>query len=150
VQVDFVARNMIAPLIDRQVSIIEIKSSVEHAWVEGIQRQLQGSVFQAGCSNWYINEHGHNAASWPGYASTFWKETCIPRFGIFNKRGGSYLWFLRTLSRWVRTTSKKTYGLGLLLLALGMWRKDRDFRTALQGTWTELSTRIGKVALRRE
>lgn len=48
----------------------------------------------------------------------------------------------------MRTTSKKTYGLGLLLLALGMWRKDRDFRTALQGTWTEFSTRVGKVALR--
>ncbi|KAI8932661.1 hypothetical protein NX059_010156 [Plenodomus lindquistii] len=147
VQVDFVARNMIAPLIDRKASIIEIKSSVEHAWVEGIQRQLQGSVFQAGCSNWYINEHGHNAASWPGYASTYWKETCIPRFGIFNKKGGSYLWFLRTLSRWVRTTSKKTYGLALLVLVLGMWRRDQDFRNAMQGTWKELSTRVGRVAL---
>ena len=31
---------MIAPLIDRQASIIEIKSSVEHAWVEGIQRSV--------------------------------------------------------------------------------------------------------------
>jgi len=138
---------MLVPLIDRKVSIMEIKSSAEHEWVEGIQRQLQGSVFSAGCSNWYINEYGHNAASWPGYASTYWKESLIPRFGIFDKQGGSYLWFLRTLSRWVRTTSVKTYGLGLLVFVLGMWRNDRALRDVLQHAWREVSASVGKLAL---
>ncbi|KAF2009747.1 NAD(P)-binding protein [Aaosphaeria arxii CBS 175.79] len=87
VQVDFVARNLLAPLIDHKASILEVKASKESQWVNDIHRQLQGSVFAAGCTNWYINEHGRNAASWPGYASTYWKEASIPRFGIFNKQG---------------------------------------------------------------
>lgn len=147
VQVDYIARNMIAPLIDMRSSVFEVKSTVEHEWVTSIQQQLQGSVFQAGCSNWYINEHGHNAASWPGYASTYWKETCIPRWGIFNKSGGSRWWVVRMLSRWARTTSMKTYGLGLLVVALVLWRRIEEFGNVVREVRREVEARIGSLAV---
>ncbi|KAH8585503.1 monooxygenase [Bisporella sp. PMI_857] len=81
VQVEYVTRALMAPLIDRRASIIEIKESAETRWVNDIDASLQGSVFSAGCTNWYINEFGRNAASWPD----------------------SSLWPLHTVKRWLIT-----------------------------------------------
>lgn len=116
VQIEYVARTMIAPIIDGRASVIEVKDTAENQWVNGVQHQMSGSVFEAGCSNWYINEFGRNAASWPGFASAFWKESLIPRRGIFVTSKGSKLWMLNTGARWLKTTSTVTYAiLGLLL-----------------------------------
>jgi hypothetical protein len=131
VQIEYVARTLLKPLIDQKASMIEVKATAENQWVNDIHRQLKGSVFEAGCSNWYINEHGRNAASWPGYASTYWKETCIPHPGVFVKKGGSMLWFFRTLSRWLRTTSWRMYGLGAMLIVVGLTRKNGGLRMQL-------------------
>jgi hypothetical protein len=116
VQIEYVARTMIAPIIDGRASMIEVKDTAENQWVNSVQHQMSGSVFEAGCSNWYINEFGRNAASWPGFASAFWKETLIPRRGIFVTSKGSKSWMLNTGIRWLKTTSIVTYAiLGLLL-----------------------------------
>lgn len=123
VQVEYVARTMLAPLLDGQASVIEVKATSENQWVNSIHDQLKGSVFAAGCSNWYINEYGRNAASWPGYASTYWKETLIPRWGVLNKTGGSKWWLLNTLRRWLRTTSTAAYCLAFLVLVSWRLRK---------------------------
>ncbi|KAI1613810.1 monooxygenase [Exophiala viscosa] len=109
VQVEYVAREMIAPIIDGRASVIEVTAAAENQWVNDIHHQLTGSVFQAGCSNWYINEFGRNAASWPGYASTYWKETLKPRWGVLVKTGGSNTWLLNRTTRVLRTTSVLTY-----------------------------------------
>ncbi|KAF2111919.1 hypothetical protein BDV96DRAFT_526304 [Lophiotrema nucula] len=148
VQIEYVARTLLKPLIDRQADVIEVKSTAENQWVNSIHAQLKGSVFQAGCSNWYINEFGRNAASWPGYASTYWKETCIPRFGVFRYEGGSSLWFLRTLSRWIRTTSGTTYGLGVLLVLAGLYRRNAGFRDGLRQAVKGFVTRARSIAAR--
>ncbi|KIX00872.1 uncharacterized protein Z518_09937 [Rhinocladiella mackenziei CBS 650.93] len=120
VQVEYIARTMIAPIIDRRASVIEVKATSENQWVNSIHDQLKGSVFAAGCSNWYINEFGRNAASWPGYASTYWKEALIPRWGVLTFTGGSKFWVWNTIYRWLRTTSRLTYL--VLFLALSSWR----------------------------
>jgi len=70
-QIAFVARTLLAPIIDEDVSIVEVKATAEDRWVNGIHHQLRGSVFAAGCSNWYINDNGRNSASGPGYVSPF-------------------------------------------------------------------------------
>ncbi|KAF2025004.1 monooxygenase [Setomelanomma holmii] len=131
VQVEFVAQNLLAPIIDRRHDIIEVKATAESQWVNSIHKQLQGSVFQAGCSNWYINEHGRNAASCPGYASTYWKEACIPRPGVFVTKGGS--------------SFSTTYGLGMLLIALGLWGKNETFRRVLMDAFKLTSGRIVSI-----
>lgn len=115
-QIAFVARTLLAPIIDERAEIVEIKATAEDQWVNGVHSQLRGSVFAAGCSNWYINANGRNSASWPGYASTFWKETLIRRPKDFLIAKKSSLWFLNMASRWIRTTAWTTYGLAGLLL----------------------------------
>ncbi|KAF2799542.1 monooxygenase [Melanomma pulvis-pyrius CBS 109.77] len=147
VQIEYVARTLLKPLLDQQASIIEVKGTSENQWVNSVHGQLRGSVFQAGCSNWYINEFGRNAASWPGYASTFWKEASIPRFGVFEKKGGSKLWFLRRLSRWLRTTSSTAYGLSVFLMVLGLWRNE-NFRGFIWRT-ADVALSYTRVVLER-
>ncbi|KAJ5864002.1 uncharacterized protein N7529_005918 [Penicillium soppii] len=117
VQVAYIARTLIAPLIDRRISTLEVKQTVEDQWVNGIHAQLRGGVFEAGCSNWYINSNGRNSASWPGYASTFWKQSLQPQWNVFIKTPHSRWWVLHRLKRLVVTTSPQVYALlGLILL----------------------------------
>jgi hypothetical protein len=132
-QIAFVARTLLAPIIDERAAIVEVKATAEDRWVNGVHSELRGSVFAAGCSNWYINDNGRNSASWPGYASTFWKETLIRRPKDFLVVKKSSLWFFNMTSRWIRTTAWTTYGLvGLLLGLLGLRGKTRGaFASAL-------------------
>lgn len=109
VQVDYLARTLIAPIIDRRLRMLEVKPTSEDQWVNAVHRELSGSVFEAGCSNWYINPFGRNSASWPGYASTYWKEALEPQIGVFKTRPGSRTWFINTISRWIRTSGPATY-----------------------------------------
>ncbi|KAL0566808.1 hypothetical protein V5O48_015190 [Marasmius crinis-equi] len=135
VQVSYVAKTLLTDLVDKRAEVFEVKGNVEDRWVNGIHEELKGSVFQAGCSNWYMNEYGRNSASWPGYASMFWWETVIPRWGVFTKEGGSRVWVLRRLWRWVKMSGFVTRGLGAAVLAMLLHSKNQWFR--------ELVTRVG-------
>lgn len=123
-QIEYVARTLIAPIIDRRASTIEVKATAEDQWVNGIHSELSGSVFAAGCSNWYINEYGRNAASWPGYASAFWIDTLKRRPGVFKVSAGSKMGYVNALVRWVRTTSSMSWI--LLFVVVGLVRQRRS------------------------
>jgi hypothetical protein len=145
VQVEYIARTLLAPIIDGRASVIEVRATAEDQWVNGIHGQLKGSVFAAGCSNWYINEFGRNAASWPGYASTFWKETLLPKPGSFNIAAGSKLWPLHTLSRWLRTTNRVTYAILALTLVLRLRGKNVAARTRAHALLLALIRRVRRL-----
>jgi len=99
-----------------RAAVIEIKENAEENFTTSIQGDLKGSVFAAGCSNWYINSAGHNSASWPGYASTFWRKTYFPRFADYDLRDGDKHWFAKTMLRDAGSLifSKYVIGAGLL------------------------------------
>lgn len=138
VQVEYLARTLIAPIIDRRISSLEVKPTAEYQWVNAVQTELKGSVFEAGCSNWYINKHGRNSASWPGYASTYWKETLRPHVGVFKKLPQSRLWFVNTLWRWIRTTKKETYGFLFLTLISLEWYRNGELSQQLSQSYQAL------------
>ncbi|KAJ5823873.1 Pyridine nucleotide-disulfide oxidoreductase class-II [Penicillium robsamsonii] len=123
VQVDYLARTLLAPIIDHRIYSLEVKPTVEYQWVNALQTELKGSVFEAGCSNWYINTHGRNSASWPGYASTYWKETLKSQVGVFKTVPRSKIWMLNTMWRWIRSTKKDTYGMLLVALVGLLWHQ---------------------------
>ncbi|KAL2788605.1 hypothetical protein BJX66DRAFT_326967 [Aspergillus keveii] len=141
VQVGYIARTLVAPIIDKRISSLDVKGTVEDQWVNTLQADLRGTVFEAGCSNWYINKHGRNSASWPGYASTYWKEALKPQIGVFNTSPSSRLWVLNMLARWLRTTPKESYAVLVLALAGLAWRKNLSWAGSLRelyGTATGL------------
>jgi hypothetical protein len=103
--------------MSNRAAVIEVHEDAENNFTTSVQSALKGSVFSAGCSNWYINSAGNNSASWPGYASAFWRKTYFPRFADYDLRDGDKFWFPKTV---VRNTfslvfSKYVIGVGLLM-----------------------------------
>lgn len=101
-QVAYTAKALFEPLLDGRASVIEVKESVENRTTNEVQQRLQGSVFSGNCSNWYIGEFGRNAASWPGLAIEYYFATLFPDWNAFNMKGGSRLWLINSLRRWIQ------------------------------------------------
>ena len=98
-QVNYTVQTLFKPLIDGRAKIIEVKQAAEDRETQAVHQGLQKTVFSGDCSNWYIGEHGRNAASWPGRAISFWWKTAFPDWKAFNMEGGSKLWRLNKLKR---------------------------------------------------
>lgn len=100
-QVDFAIKSLFTPLLDRRADIIEVKQTAENFTTNAIHKELSNTVFSGDCSNWYIGKFGRNAASWPGMARSYWAATYFPDWSAFNLIGGSRLWPLYTVRRWL-------------------------------------------------
>jgi cation diffusion facilitator CzcD-associated flavoprotein CzcO len=50
---------------------IEVRDDVQSAFNDDLQRRLAGSVWTAGCSNWYRSESGKVTNNWPGLTSEY-------------------------------------------------------------------------------
>ncbi|KAH6976605.1 hypothetical protein EDB80DRAFT_871730 [Ilyonectria destructans] len=122
VQVDYAAKALFKPLLDKRACVIEVKESVENRATNEIHLKLQGSVFSGDCSNWYIGDFGRNAASWPGLAIEFWFATLFPNWKAFEMKGGSKLWIVESFKRW--TLSNKLQLAGVAALAVALARLD--------------------------
>ena len=107
-QVDYAIKSLFTPLIDRRADVIEVKQAIEDYTTNAIHAQLSNTVFSGDCSNWYIGNFGRNAASWPGKAASFWATTYFPDWSAFNLIGGSKLWPLYTIRRWLATSGTVT------------------------------------------
>ncbi|KAH7317441.1 hypothetical protein BKA65DRAFT_466416 [Rhexocercosporidium sp. MPI-PUGE-AT-0058] len=105
VQVDFAVKSLFKPILDRRVSVIEVKQSAEDHETAKIHAGLRNTVFAGACSNWYIGDFGRNAASWAGTAASFWWKTYFPQWNAFYMQGGEKLWWLNTIKRSVRSSS---------------------------------------------
>jgi cation diffusion facilitator CzcD-associated flavoprotein CzcO/acetyl esterase/lipase len=46
---------------------LSVRPEVQEAFDRELQRRLSTSVWQTGCSNWYVDEHGRNTNNWPGF-----------------------------------------------------------------------------------
>ena len=104
VQVEYLAKTLIAPILDGYARVIEVKPEAEEEFTGDLDNILATTVFAAGCSNWYINSKGRNSASWPGLASTFWKAAFFPKWKDFDMKGGSRAWLFNRTVRSLRTT----------------------------------------------
>lgn len=111
VQVDYAARALVKPLLEKRARTIEVKETVENQSTNDIHLKLRNSVFSGRCTNWYIGEFGRNAASWPGLAIEFWFATLFPDRKAFKMEGGSTFWYMNKFLRSSRAS------LGLLAVA---------------------------------
>ncbi|KAH8691365.1 monooxygenase [Talaromyces proteolyticus] len=122
-QVDYTIKSLFKPLLDGRATIIEVKQAAEDRTTNAIHRELNNTVFAGDCSNWYIGNFGRNAASWPGLARSYWAATYFPDWSAFNMSGGSLLWPVYRVARWLRTISP------LISIAGGkfLWIKSLNF-----------------------
>lgn len=132
-QVDYAIKSLFKPLLDRRFDVIEVKRTAEETTTQKTHQGLTATVFAGDCSNWYIGEFGRNAASWPGYARTFWMATYFPNWQAFNMKGGSRLWPLRALKRWLAAWLPSSAGVQLSILLFTTLALQRDYKGSWQG-----------------
>jgi cation diffusion facilitator CzcD-associated flavoprotein CzcO len=54
---------------------LEVRAETQARFVDRVRRKLSGSVWQSGCSSWYLDEHGRNIAIWPHFTWQYWLDT---------------------------------------------------------------------------
>jgi cation diffusion facilitator CzcD-associated flavoprotein CzcO len=53
----------------------EVRPEVQDAFDAEMQERLQGSVWNSGCSSWYLDRHGRNSLQWPGFTFEYRRRT---------------------------------------------------------------------------
>jgi len=51
----------------RKARFIDVKATSMRKFNDAIQAQIEGTVWQAGCTSWYQNESGKNTNNWPTF-----------------------------------------------------------------------------------
>lgn len=58
VQCEFTRKALIEPLLFGRGTMVAVKQSAEDRNNQAVQNNLKGMVWEAGCSNWYLNQWG--------------------------------------------------------------------------------------------
>jgi cation diffusion facilitator CzcD-associated flavoprotein CzcO len=53
------------------ITAIEPTAEAQRRWTEWVNRRLTGTVWQTGCTSWYLDATGRNPTIWPGFATGF-------------------------------------------------------------------------------
>jgi cation diffusion facilitator CzcD-associated flavoprotein CzcO len=54
---------------------LSVRPEVQQAFDSEMQTRLSTSVWQTGCNNWYLDEHGRNTNNWPGFTLEYRRRT---------------------------------------------------------------------------
>jgi cation diffusion facilitator CzcD-associated flavoprotein CzcO len=60
---------------ERGAACVEVRPQVQDAFNEEMQERLRGSVWNSGCSSWYLDGHGRNSIQWPGFTFEYRRRT---------------------------------------------------------------------------
>jgi len=55
---------------DAPGTTIEVERAPFERFNAGLQRRTAHTVF-AGCTSWYVDEHGRHTVNWPGFTTTY-------------------------------------------------------------------------------
>ena len=54
---------------------LSVRPEVQQSFDSEMQSRLSTSVWQTGCNNWYLDEHGRNTNNWPGFTLEYRRRT---------------------------------------------------------------------------
>ena len=60
---------------ERGAACVEVRPQVQDVFNEEMRERLQSSVWNSGCSSWYLDRHGRNSIQWPGFTFEFRRRT---------------------------------------------------------------------------
>jgi hypothetical protein len=61
---------------EHDIVAVEVDAGAQHAYNEGLQRRLDGTVWNTGgCASWYLDAHGRNTTLWPSFTWRFRRLT---------------------------------------------------------------------------
>ncbi|MBE0485649.1 NAD(P)/FAD-dependent oxidoreductase [Marinobacter sp.] len=50
---------------------MEVREESQTRYCQVVQQGLSGSVWDSGCTSWYLDEHGRNTVNWPGFTFSY-------------------------------------------------------------------------------
>ena len=59
----------------REAARIEVRPEAAEQFDRELRAALAGTVWQAGCHNWYVDENGNDSSNWPGTWSAYRRRT---------------------------------------------------------------------------
>ncbi|TDO45935.1 cation diffusion facilitator CzcD-associated flavoprotein CzcO [Kribbella sp. VKM Ac-2527] len=59
----------------RGASYVEVREDAQQRFVDGVQGELGDTVWQSGCSSWYLDAQGRNSTIWPEFTMSYWRRT---------------------------------------------------------------------------
>jgi cation diffusion facilitator CzcD-associated flavoprotein CzcO/acetyl esterase/lipase len=62
-------------MLRRRGGWLSVRPEVQRAFDSEMQSRLSTSVWQTGCNNWYVDEHGRNTNNWPGFTLEYRRRT---------------------------------------------------------------------------
>jgi hypothetical protein len=83
-QVRYIAR-LIGELSRDHVRTLDVSSEPMAAYNASIQRRLARSIWNTGCTNWYMTAEGKNTNNWPSFTIDYWRRTRSPQLSHFER-----------------------------------------------------------------
>ncbi|QYS93243.1 hypothetical protein H0G86_000628 [Trichoderma simmonsii] len=77
---------LIKPILQGKATCIDVKLDAEKQYIDQIQTDLKGTVFNSGCGSWYNRAKNgivHNAMSYPYSQPNFWYRCLFPVYRDF-------------------------------------------------------------------
>jgi cation diffusion facilitator CzcD-associated flavoprotein CzcO len=78
----YMAESQIAYVMDalramdeRGAEAVEVREQAIDSYNDQLQKQLEGTVWNTGCSSWYVDQHGRNVTLWPDWTFRFRQQT---------------------------------------------------------------------------
>ena len=65
----------VAALARSGAGYLDVRPQAQSRFSRRIQERLADSVWQSGCSSWYVNGAGRNTNNWPGFMSEYRRQT---------------------------------------------------------------------------
>ena len=62
-------------LDERNASYLDVRADTETDFLDRIQTRLSDTVWESGCTSWYMDENGRNFTIWPHFTWKYWLET---------------------------------------------------------------------------
>ncbi len=78
-------RQCVSRLLADKLRYLNVKQGAEQRFNADLQKQLKQSVWQGGCTSWYVNEAGRNVANWPGFTVTYRLRTQRPDWNDYQQ-----------------------------------------------------------------
>jgi cation diffusion facilitator CzcD-associated flavoprotein CzcO len=60
---------------ERGLAAVDVRPGAQDAFNAELQERLRGSVWNGGCSSWYLDRNGRNSIQWPGFTFEFRRRT---------------------------------------------------------------------------
>ncbi|KNG51356.1 flavin-binding protein [Stemphylium lycopersici] len=76
--------NFIRLLLTNEARTVDVKHEAEVAYTVEMQRALKNTVWQSGCTSWYVTGNGWNSVVYPYTQVDFWRRCKIVKWSDWN------------------------------------------------------------------